>query len=186
MGKIIDQIIDKPWPWYVGGPLIGVFVILLLVVKRKQFGISSSLVYICSGISPKKSVYLKENASKSAWQFWFVIGLIAGGLILSISGTNHDVLISPGTREKLSEFGIISFKGYVPAELFNSSMGSLSILLFGGFLIGFGARYANGCTAGHAIMGCAQLAPSSILATTGFFIGGLLSTYFIIPLILTP
>ena len=77
----------------------------------------------------------------------------------------------------------------MPIEIFNlSNLLSLDGFLFiilGGFLVGFGTRYANGCTSGHAIMGMSLLSIGSLMAVIGFFIGGLLITHFILPLILS-
>jgi uncharacterized membrane protein YedE/YeeE len=182
MNQIYNAVINEPWPWWVGGPLIGVFVIVLLVIESKQLGISSSYQYICSKISPLKLDYFK-NPSKSAWQFYFVIGLVLGGTAIFYFTPGYQINISAETVDLLAGYGIQEQAGFVPVELFNFSAKSLVVLLAGGFLIGFGARYANGCTAGHAIMGIAQLAPSSIVSTIFFFIGGLVASFFIIPLI---
>lgn len=178
----IGRIINEPWPWWVGGPLIGLFVLVLLVVESKQLGISSSYQYICSRMSPMQLEYFKDR-TKSKWQFFFVIGLVLGGVLIYLLIPSYQIGISESTIAALSEYGVSEQVGYVPSELFNGSVSSLLILTAGGFLIGFGARYANGCTAGHAIMGVSQLATSSIVATVCFFIGGLIATFFIIPLI---
>ena len=183
MNQIVKDIICKPWPWWVGGPLIGLFVILLLVIERKQLGISSSYQYICSRLSPWKLDYFKDP-SKIAWQFYFVIGLVLGGAILYSLNPSYEIGISEETVTSLKQIGIEKQKGFAPAEIYNFSATSLIFIGIGGVLLGFGARYAGGCTAGHAIMGCAQLAPSSIITTICFFIGGLFATYFIIPLII--
>lgn len=175
MSEIINQIIYSPWPWYIGGPIIGLFVIALLLIEKKSLGVSSSFEEICQlGKSTIKSA--------SAWQITFVIGLIVGGFVIFfINDTTYTVAISNGAREKLANIGLTDFDGLAPSQLFNFEFQYILLLLGGGFAIGFGARYAGGCTAGHSIMGIAQLAPSSIITTTGFFIGGLISTYFIVP-----
>ena len=96
----------------------------------------------------------------------------------------YQIDISPNTVSDLEGLGIEQQLGYVPAELYSiGSAANIFVLLTGGFFIGFGARYANGCTAGHAIMGCALLSPASIISTACFFLGGLIATYLIIPLI---
>ena len=59
----------------------------------------------------------------------------------------------------------------------------LAILFFGGLLVGFGARYAGGCTSGHAISGLSDLQLPSLIAVVGFFIGGLIMTHLLFPLI---
>lgn len=183
MNQIIKDLINDPWPWWVGGPLIGLFVIVLLLVEKKQLGISSSYQYICAKVSPLKLDYFKDPG-KNAWQFYFIIGVVLGGVIISSAIPAYQVAISDETVSTLENIGVTQQAGFAPAEIYNFSSSSLIILGLGGLFLGFGARYANGCTAGHAIMGCAQLAPSSIITTVFFFVGGLLATYFIIPLIL--
>lgn len=182
MNELIDKILFEPWPWWVGGPLIGFFVLVLLILENKQLGISSSYNYICSKLSPFKPEYLKD-VKKVRWQFFFVVGIVFGGGILYYVNEPYQVDISLATVSSLSGIGITEQDGYVPKELFNFSTNSVIWLVFGGFFLGFGARYANGCTAGHAIMGVSQLAPASIISTICFFIGGLLATYFILPVI---
>lgn len=67
--------------------------------------------------------------------------------------------------------------------IFQSPKGML-ILIIGGILIGFGSRYAGGCTSGDAISGLSNLQIPSLKAVIGFFIGGLIMVHFILPLIL--
>lgn len=65
-------------------------------------------------------------------------------------------------------------EAYLPDELFATDAltdpKSLAILLFGGLLIGFGARYAGGCTSGHAISGLSNLQLPSLIAVVGFLL----------------
>lgn len=184
MKEVFNKFIYEPWPWWLGGPLIGIFVVVLFLLERKQLGISSSFQYVCSKLSPISLEYFKDT-SRSKWQFWFVIGLVVGGLALNLIVPTYDINIADETLISLSELGIRSQPGYVPIEVYSfSSYKNILILLMGGLMIGFGARYANGCTAGHAIMGCALMSPGSIIATVCFFVGGLIATYFILPIIL--
>jgi len=184
MKEFFKDIIYEPWPWWVGGPLIGLFVIALVLLERKQLGISSSFQYVCAKISPFKLDYFKDT-TKSVWQFWFVIGLVLGGLFLYNLIPDYEIGISNETVSTLEKLEISKQNGYVPAEVYNvNSVSNILVLLFGGLMIGFGARYANGCTAGHAIMGCALMSPASIVATACFFVGGLLATYFILPILI--
>lgn len=175
MNNLLNQLIYEPWPWYIGGPLIGLFVISLLLIEKKSLGVSSSFDEICQ-------IGSKTKTSTSAWQITFVIGLILGGsIIYLVNDTSYTITISEGAKTKLSTYGVSNFEGYVPSQLFNFESVNIFILSIGGLLIGFGARYAGGCTAGHSIMGIALLAGSSIITTVGFFIGGLASTYLLIP-----
>lgn len=182
MNKLINKIIYEPWPWWVGGPLIGLFVLVLLLSEKKQLGISSSYQYICAKVSPWTLDYFK-NPDKNKWQFFFIIGLVLGGAVVFYVVPTYSVAISSNTINDLSAIGVEPQAGFAPAELYNFSAGSVLVLGLGGIFLGFGARYANGCTAGHAIMGCAQLAPASIISTICFFIGGLAATYLIVPYI---
>ena len=75
----------------------------------------------------------------------------------------------------------------VPTEMYNleaiTSLKGLILLIIGGLLVGFGTRYAGGCTSGHAITGLSSLQKPSLIAVIGFFIGGLIMTNFILPII---
>lgn len=174
------EFIQNPWPWYIGGPFIGIITLLLLKLGGKQLGISSSFVYACGSVLPS-SFNVFKNYQSSKWQMFFVFGIVIGGLIVKLYIPQYEVAISTQTIETLSQIGISKQAGYVPIELFNTDFKSLVILLFGGLFIGFGSRYAGGCTAGHTIMGVSQLSLGSILSSIGFFVGGILSSYFIVP-----
>ncbi|MFZ9847452.1 MAG: YeeE/YedE family protein [Flavobacteriales bacterium] len=182
------EFLSQPWPWYVAGPLIGLMIPLLLIAGNKPFGVSSSLRHICAAALPKISDYFKYDWKKKIWNLLFVAGIALGGFIAANFLTNPNAIdISQETKSLLKEWGIIDFNGYIPSELYsweNLSSSSLILLIGGGLLIGFGTRYANGCTSGHSIYGLAQLSWVSLVATTGFFIGGLIASWIILPLIL--
>lgn len=156
------EAILNTWQWYVAGPLIGLFVPALLVIKNKQFGISSSFLHFCSSVLPgdKKSI-LNYNKEKNSWKFYFVLGIVIGALIASNFLSQPKVNFLPDLY--------YSFSGYIK-------------LLIGGFLVGFGTRYADGCTSGHSITGLAMLRLSSLKATIAFFVGGLLLTHIVVNL----
>ena len=183
MSEFFHQLIYESWPWYIGGPLIGLFAISVLLLERKALGVSSSFEQFCAVVIPageKRNFLLKDT-----WQVWFVFGMILGGAILHFSGfTTEKIAIAESTTTLLTQQGLTDFSGYVPSELYSFAFPQVITLIIGGFVIGFGARYAGGCTAGHSIMGIAQLAPSSIISTIGFFVRGLISTYLIVPFIL--
>lgn len=149
------NIILEPWPWYIGGPLIGLTVPLLLLLTGKSFGISSSFRHLCSIISPgSKLAYLKEhNWLKESWNLFFVAGILIGSFI-----GMHLLSTAP--------FALLP-------DHYHSAKG-MAALLIGGMLVGFGTRYADGCTSGHSIMGMSNLNWPSLVATISFFIGGLL------------
>lgn len=199
------QTILQPWPWYVTGPLIGLMVPLLLVFGNKMFGISSSLKHICAACIPTKNPFFKYDWKKESWNLVFALGIVIGGHIGWMHLTNHEtqveyrgntvdksVFVNPIYNDMSKEtslmfydWGITQHKEVSPEQVFNfenllNPMGWF-FMLIGGFFVGFGTRYANGCTSGHSIMGISQLSPASIIATVGFFIGGLISSWFIVP-----
>jgi uncharacterized membrane protein YedE/YeeE len=185
------EILKDPWPWYVAGPLIGLMVPLLLVAGNKSFGVSSSLRHVCAMCFPRNIEYFKYDWKQESWNLFFVAGIVLGGFIAwqFMMPEAYSVDISPRTRAELEVLGIEDFEGYVPAEIFSweallSAKGWIFIVV-GGYLVGFGTRYANGCTSGHAITGLSHLQWTSLVATIGFFIGGLFITHVVLPFILT-
>lgn len=179
----------KPWPWYTGGPLIA-FVLFLLYYFGKSFGVSSNLDYLCSIAGADKiSDYFKININTKSWSLFFVLGVVVGGFLAHFYlSDNSFINLNPKTINELSELGFTNIGiNYLPQEIFglenlNTVKGFL-ILLGAGFLIGFGTRYAGGCTSGHAITGLSNLQVPSLVATIGFFIGGLVMTWLLIPII---
>jgi len=177
------------WPWYVAGPLIGLFVPALLITGNKVFGISSNLRHLCSAIVPGRVEFFHYDWKKAGlWNLVFLGGVLIGGFLASHVGAVHNIAISGETRIALSRLGIHDFSGVAPHELFNWSAlltlrGFVSVVV-GGFLVGFGTAYAGGCTSGHAISGLANFELPSLIAVFGFFAGGLAATYFILPLVL--
>ena len=179
----------QPWPWYVSGPLIAL-VMFLLLFTGKNFGMSSNLRTMCTICGADKTTdFFRFDWKSQRWNLVVVLGAVIGGFIGShfLSGDTA-VAINPETVKDLQELGFQSAgQAYLPAELYDLSaltnLKSLAILAVGGFLVGFGARYAGGCTSGHAISGLSNLQRPSLLAVIGFFIGGLAMIYFLFPLI---
>ena len=184
------ELFSRPWPWYVAGPLIGLMVPVLLVFVGKPFGISSSLRHVCAATVPRGIEYFRYNwKQRGAWSLTFALGIFFGGVIAGTLLLNPDpVAISAATRADLAAEGLADFGGLMPADLFSwASLGTVPgfiAIVLGGFLLGFGARYAGGCTSGHGITGLATLQVSSLVAVIGFFIGGLFITHLILPLLL--
>ncbi|WP_250433136.1 YeeE/YedE family protein [Hanstruepera flava] len=179
----------QPWPWYVSGPMIALIMFLLIMVE-KRFGMSSNLRTMCSMLGAgKKNEFFNFDWKSQRWNLVVVLGAVIGGFIASHFLTpNEAVLISEKTISNLQVLGFESAgKTYLPTELFSTSalsdLKSLVILIIGGFLVGFGARYAGGCTSGHAISGLSNLQRPSLIAVIGFFIGGLVMVHFLFPLI---
>lgn len=176
--------ITQPWPWYVAGPIIGLTVPALLIVGNKSFGISSSLRHVCAACVPAGIPFFTYNWKKEMWNLLFVVGILIGGFIASIFLANpNEIVIAEQTQQELAEIGITDFSGLLPADIFswdNLLTGKgLLFFVFGGLLVGFGTRYAGGCTSGHAIMGISSLQWPSLVATIFFMIGGFLMTHVI-------
>ncbi len=184
------EFLQKPWPWYVAGPLIGLTVPILLLIGNKTFGISSSLRHVCAACFPANISFFKYDWKKEAWNLFFAVGIIVGGVIAANFLSNPDPLvISPALSSELASYGITNQSGLVPLDLFNwnsllTARGFI-LMVVGGLLVGFGTRYAGGCTSGHAIMGLSSLQWPSLVATCCFMIGGFIMANLILPLILS-
>lgn len=181
--------LSQPWPWYVAGPLIGLIVPLLLLVGNKTFGISSSLRHICAACIPARLPFFKYDWKKESWNLFFVAGIFLGGFFTAtLLPQEGAIAVNPELQKELASYGITDYSGLVPSQLFNwttlFSMKGLLLMVLGGFLVGFGTRYAGGCTSGHAISGISNLQWPSLIATCCFMAGGFLMANFILPYIL--
>lgn len=181
------EIFYGTWPWYISGPLIALVMMLLLLMGRK-FGMSSNLRTICSICGAgEKARFFDFDWRAQRWNLIVIAGAGMGGFIAKtfLSDETAAVKIDPESVRDLNEYGFLSAgKAYLPPELFNfADSKSLVLLLTAGILIGFGTRYAAGCTSGHSISGLSALQLPSLIATVGFFIGGLIMIHFIFPLI---
>ncbi|WP_407486684.1 YeeE/YedE family protein [Elizabethkingia anophelis] len=184
------EFLKQPWPWYIAGPLIGLTVPVLLILGNKSFGISSSLRHICASCIPANISFFKYDWKKEAWNLFFVFGIFLGGVIAVTLLNNPDtVKVNPKLAEELSGYGISDYSNLVPAEIFNwsalLSIRGFIMMIVGGFLVGFGTRYAGGCTSGHAIMGLSNLQWPSLIATICFMVGGFIMANLILPFILS-
>lgn len=187
------EFISQPWPWYVSGTVIASIMLILLYFGR-SFGVSASLHAACaaSGAGRWTDFFKFDWKKTQGWNFAFVLGAIAGGAVAAnFLSPSQPIAISEGAAATLATWGISTptsleeGTGYLP-EVFNRSefifsFWGMLFLITGGFLVGFGARYAGGCTSGHAISGISNLQWPSLLAVVGFFIGGLTMAYFIMP-----
>lgn len=184
------ELLREPWPWWVAGPLIGLVVPALLLAGNRLFGISANLRTLCAVIAPRRIDFFHFDwRSMGGWNLAFAVGILIGAVLAATTlGGTADVPISDATRTALAELGVRDFGGLVPDDLFSwralaSPLGIVMIVL-GGFLVGFGAAWAGGCTSGHAIMGLASGELPSLIAVIGFFAGGLLATHVLLPLLL--
>ncbi|WP_456377224.1 YeeE/YedE family protein [Lutibacter sp.] len=185
------EFITQPWAWYVGGPVIA-FIMFLLFYFGERFGMSSNLETFCSiGGAGKFINYFKIDWKQNTWNLIFVAGAITGGFIASywLSPSGGDtVMLNPQTIQDLADIGIVNAgSSFLPDEIFSIdtmlSLKGFFILLIAGVMVGFGARWAGGCTSGHAIVGLSNLELPSLISVIGFFIGGLVMTWLILPLI---
>ena len=184
------EFITQPWAWYVAGPLIALVMFLLFYFGEK-FGISSNLETFCSiGGAGKFIDYFNIDWKQNSWNLVFIAGAILGGFIASYYLSPSDaVAINPQTVQDLADIGIQNAGAtYLPDEIFSIdtmlTLKGFFILLISGAMVGFGARWAGGCTSGHAIVGLSNLELPSLISVVGFFIGGILMTWLILPLII--
>ncbi|MFD1063976.1 YeeE/YedE family protein [Winogradskyella litorisediminis] len=183
------EYILNPWPWYVSGPLIAIVMFALLYLD-KTFGMSSNLRTLCSMSGAGKKVeFFKFDWRAQRWNLVVVLGAIVGGFIgHHLLSNPTDINLNQQTIKDLNQLGFENIGlSLLPPELFSwenvFSVKGLLILIIGGFLVGFGTRYAGGCTSGHAITGLSSLQLPSLIAVIGFFIGGLVMIHLIFPLI---
>jgi len=182
------ELIRQPWHWAVAGVLIGLTVPILLLIGNKSFGISSSLRHICAACFPADIPFFKYDWKKEAWNLFFVLGIGIGGFIATTLLSNPEpIQISEKTVSALQQLGVHDFGHLLPADIFSFehlfSLKGLFFIVLGGFMVGFGTRYAGGCTSGHAIMGLSNLQLPSLIATISFMAGGFFMTNVLFPFI---
>lgn len=188
----MDQILEilaNPWPWYIGGPLLGLTVPALLILGNKVFGISSSLRHICAACIPANIQFFKYDWRQESWNLIFVSGIFVGGIVTGTLLKSPDpMVVHENLQTELQSYGITNYTSLMPPELFNFStlltLKGFVLMIVGGFLVGFGTRYAGGCTSGHAITGISNLQIASVIATVCFMAGGMIMANFIMPFIL--
>ncbi|MCV6631786.1 MAG: YeeE/YedE family protein [Flavobacteriaceae bacterium] len=177
----------QAWPWYVSGPIIALIMFFMLWFG-KRFGMSSNLRTLCSiGGAGKFSDYFKDQFRANSWNLWVVLGALIGGILaIQLFPSEARMDLSAQTVVELQAYGFTDVgNSLLPEVLFGDAAlrnpKNLAILILGGFMVGFGARYAGGCTSGHAISGLSNLQWPSLLAVIGFFAGGLLMTWIVMP-----
>ena len=179
--------IFEPFAWFVGGPLIAISLVLYFYFG-KNFGTSTDFETLCTLAGAGKfSDYFKKDWKERDFGLMFAMGLVIGGIIAShFLIPDQTVALNPKTIQELTDIGFTNVANqYFPDEIFSNeavfSLKGFLILVVSGLLIGFGTRYAGGCTSGHAITGLSSLQFPSLLAVIGFFIGGIIAAWFIIP-----
>ncbi len=190
--QLLTEWISQPWHWAVSGACLSL-VLFLMTWMGHKFGISTSYEVICSAAGAGKKIpFFKRDLKADSWLIMFAIGTLIGGIIsVTIFKSDQPVAISASTIEYLSSIGInypsadSKGLGFVPTDIFNfGNWKGIALAILGGFLVGFGARYGKGCTSGHAINGLSHLQLPSLITVIGFFIGGLLMTHLIFPLLI--
>lgn len=183
------ELIYQTWTWYFSGFMIGA-VMLLLIYFGKTFGMSSNLRTLCTiGGAGKFADFFNFDWKAQRWNLAVVAGAMLGGFVaVHYMSDPSNVDLNPKTIEHLAALGFDAPKGKLaPNAMFGNeafqSPKMIAILLIGGILIGFGSRYAGGCTSGHAIQGMSNLQLPSLKAVIGFFVGGLIMVYLLYPLI---
>ena len=185
----MHHFLSQAWPWYIAGPIIGLMIPALLLLGNKPFGISSSLKHICAACFPGNIPFFQYNWKKESWNLVLASGIIAGGILGGLIFSNPEpVAISAATVADLNVLNVSHGPGLHPMDIFNFpsllTLKGFLLIVVGGFMVGFGTRYANGCTSGHTIMGISNLQMASVIASVCFFAGGLIMTWFILPFIL--
>jgi uncharacterized membrane protein YedE/YeeE len=182
-------LLKHSWPWYVAGPLIGLVVPALLLLGNKHFGISANFRHFCAACVPANIPFFRYEWRAERWNLFFIAGITVGAFIASAwLGNPEPIQVHPSLAGELANHGIQDHHHLLPEEIFSFSslltVRGFVIMVAGGFLVGFGSRYAGGCTSGHAIMGLATLQGPSLVATCCFMAGGFLMANFILPFIL--
>lgn len=185
----MSQLFTHPLPWYVAGPLIGLVVPALLLIGNKPFGISSNFRHLCAALAPGQIAFFRHDWKRlGGWNLAFLSGIFAGAAAASRLAPAPVVTMSSHTAAALHQLGLHDLTGLAPREVFAwaslLTLKGFTSMVIGGFLVGFGAAYAGGCTSGHAISGLADRQLASLLAVCGFFAGGLAGTHLLLPMVL--
>jgi uncharacterized membrane protein YedE/YeeE len=182
------ELIKQPWHWSAAGLVIGLTVPILLLLGNKKLGISSSLRHVCAMCIPTGISFFQYDWRKEMWNLFFVAGVVIGAFIAENFLENTQVIaITETTKQTLIAYGVTDFSSLMPSDIFGwqniFTFKGLVFFVFGGFLVGFGTRYAGGCTSGHTIMGLSNLQLPSLIATISFMVGGFFSANILLPFI---
>jgi uncharacterized protein len=185
----MNEFLKQPWPWYVAGALIGLIVPALLILGNKHFGISANLRHACAAFFPANIKFFKYDWKKEIWNLFFVVGILAGAFLAAhYLSDGRAIRVNPNLIAEVKSYGINDTASILPAEIFSwkslLTLRGIILLVGGGFLVGFGTRYAGGCTSGHSIMGLSNLQLPSLVATISFMAGGFLMANLLLPLIM--
>jgi uncharacterized membrane protein YedE/YeeE len=176
--------LEGPWPWFVAGPLIGLMVPLMLWIGSRSFGISQNLEHMVAMTQPSRVNvrFFKYNWRTARWSLAFAGGVVGGGFLAGVVFDNpQPVALSSAAVDMFREWGFAPAAGLAPPELFGPGIGNLLLQVGAGILVGFGTRYASGCTSGHAITGLSTLQLQSLWAVAGIFGGGMAASWLLAP-----
>lgn len=182
------ELIKQPWHWAVAGTLIGLMIPTLLLLGNKKLGISSSMRHLCAICVPKNISFFKYDWKNEIWNLFFVAGVLLGGFIAAEFLSNpNEIELSQKAKDTFIQYGITDFSQIMPTQIFSLenifTLRGFFFFVVGGFLVGFGSRYAGGCTSGHSIMGLSTFQLPSLIATCCFMIGGFFTTNVLMPII---
>lgn len=185
----MKQVLQQPWPWYIAGALIGLIVPALLLLGNKHFGISANLRHACAACFPSNIRFFQYDWKKESWNLFFAAGILMGAMFAALGFPDpNPIVVHPDLVKELNGYGITDYSSMVPQQLVSwqslFSARGLLMMVGGGFLVGFGSRYAGGCTSGHVIMGLSNLQWPSLVATCCFMTGGFLMANMILPFIM--
>lgn len=180
------EFLSQPWPWWAAGIIIGLTVPTLLILGNKLFGISSSMRHFCAMCVPAKIPFFNYDWKKEIWNIFFIVGVLLGGFIATeFLSTDAPIQIAENTKAQLRDAGVVDVTNLLPEDIFSwdslLSLRGFIFIVLGGFMVGFGTRWAGGCTSGHAIMGLSSLQLPSLIATIMFMVGGFIMTWLILP-----
>jgi uncharacterized protein len=146
----MTDVLPGQLPWWVAGPGIGVCVVLLYALANVKLGVSGGWLQLV--------LAAQRRPVTEPWRLWFTGGLVGGAVLAGMLGAHH-----------VHGYGRLS--DVLPAPLL------APLLLAVGLLIGYGARWAGGCTSGHGISGCSAGSPESLAATGTFFTVAIVVTF---------
>jgi uncharacterized protein len=172
MNTITSVLTDTYWSPYAVGIGIGLLSWLSFLISGKPIATSTSfaqtggmIANFISGGKAEKRLYYKKIKLKINWQWMLVLGVVIGSFLSAVIS------------------GDLQVNAWVPS-LWSSAFGNSALLrvfvaLVGGIILGFGSRFAGGCTSGHGISGTLQLAVSSWVSAIFFFVGGIITAHII-------
>jgi len=163
----MNWLTETHWSPYIVGIGIGILSWLTFLISKKPIGCSTAFARtsgmiekLFRGKKVEQKLYYKEVEPVVDWEWMLVLGVVIGALISALLSGDFRWQWVPSRWA--ATFGTAVFPRVIVA-------------ITGGICLGFGARWAGGCTSGHGISGTLQLAVSSWVAAISFFIGGIIT-----------